>query len=141
TIGDAQEVEGEFDFVGNLNKFNKAAVFAEIEQEVCLDSDNLLVSHNRKKKNYEHYENILGNEGVDIGVYSTGLHSSNAFKSEYGVVIPYATCFQMTEIHDILQTMGFTRAQILETAASSVTSMVLKLLGMLILRIFIFICL
>eukprot|EP01134_Creolimax_fragrantissima_P001038 CFRG1038T1 len=129
TIHEAQPQEYEFDFEGNLNKFNKAAVFAEIEQDVNLNAADLLVSHNVRGKNYKYYENILGSDDIQQEVYPAEIHPSSGFRTEYGVAIPYATCFQMQELYDILQTMGFTRAQILENAASSVCTMVLKLLG------------
>eukprot|EP00124_Ichthyophonus_hoferi_P003930 Ihof_evm1s382 gene=Ihof_evmTU1s382 len=126
-------IRDDFDFEGNLNKFDKARVFAEIEQSSDLKPEALLVSHN-KKVNYAHYENIL--EADDLSqnpVYKYGRRKtslgSQHFRTEFSIVVPHVTTQDMDTIYATAESIGISRVQLIENAAHSVCCMALKLLG------------
>ncbi|RPA78738.1 hypothetical protein BJ508DRAFT_363626 [Ascobolus immersus RN42] len=51
--------ETEFNFQANLDRFDKKSVFKQLRAEGNTANEDLLVTHNRVKKNYRHDENVL----------------------------------------------------------------------------------
>ncbi|CRK34890.1 hypothetical protein BN1723_020166, partial [Verticillium longisporum] len=63
---DVTEEMGEFDFEGELAKFDKQTIFNQMQKDDLVEESDRLVSHNRKAKpgtaggkNYHHTENVL----------------------------------------------------------------------------------
>jgi enhancer of mRNA-decapping protein 3 len=51
--------ETEFNFQENLDRFDKKSVFRQLKAEDNTANEDLLVTHNRIRKNYRHDENVL----------------------------------------------------------------------------------
>lgn len=128
----------DFDFQANLNLFNKAKIFSEIQAQDSTRPEDRLVAHNLSQRKLRHDQNVLERprhkggdlDDVVLGAQALSLRSSPtapAPPSAAGETVPCVTAEAVRAIEqDILSSGLVVFEQIVENAGRSLCSLILE---------------
>lgn len=119
------DVREEFDFQGNLARFNKQKVFEEIRQTDDVDQSQRLVSHNRAAKNFANNETVLERDGSRT---ASAAPQIDELLSQYGPV-PLASPLQLVQLEQQLLRTGRSAEALLELSARGISEVAMRALG------------
>lgn len=81
-----EDFQKDFDYHGNLQHFDKAKIFAQIQEEDRINPQNRLVYHNKQPRKLGHRENVL--ESTELHEDSNSGGEVTGFTSTTNVPIP-----------------------------------------------------
>eukprot|EP01135_Chromosphaera_perkinsii_P004008 Nk52_evm21s266 gene=Nk52_evmTU21s266 len=136
----SESVLDDFDFEGNLKRFDKAQVFAEIQENEKTRPEERLVHINKKPQNFEYYENVLDSEEHDgpkpvllvpgaVSPSPSNSSSKPVLKTDNDVVVPYLSSKQRANLFTICEKIQITKEIMAENGGRSVCELGLHLLG------------
>ncbi|ODV92197.1 hypothetical protein CANCADRAFT_784 [Tortispora caseinolytica NRRL Y-17796] len=121
----SDNIQDDFDFEANLNKFDKKGVFDEFKKQDT--STSRLVDNNRISAKYRHDENVLS----DSSVISADVSKKLQLKIEKGGrFCPLANPLQIIELErEAFMDFGLSEETLTENSGRTICSLVLELLG------------